>query len=77
MFTCYRVQVWPTRGLKKFETLSYLPTLTPEQLAREVDYLLRKGWIPCLEFELEVLFQLPFSFNLFLFIFLAYGFLIR
>ncbi|KAJ7975735.1 Ribulose bisphosphate carboxylase small chain [Quillaja saponaria] len=46
-------QVWPPIGLKKFETLSYLPPLSPESLAKEVDYLLRKGWIPCLEFELE------------------------
>ncbi|XP_030536821.1 ribulose bisphosphate carboxylase small subunit, chloroplastic [Rhodamnia argentea] len=47
------MQVWPPTGKKKFETLSYLPPLSPQQLAREVDYLLRKGWIPCLEFELE------------------------
>ncbi|KAI5684281.1 hypothetical protein M9H77_05509 [Catharanthus roseus] len=25
----------------------------PEQLAKEIDYLLRSRWIPCLEFELE------------------------
>ncbi|OMP04746.1 hypothetical protein COLO4_09321 [Corchorus olitorius] len=47
------MQVWPPLGKKKFETLSYLPDLTPVQLAKEVDYLLRSGWIPCLEFELE------------------------
>ncbi|KAK7275248.1 hypothetical protein RIF29_16358 [Crotalaria pallida] len=47
------MQVWPTVGKKKFETLSYLPPLTPESLAKEVEYLLRKGWIPCVEFELE------------------------
>ncbi|CAK8533227.1 unnamed protein product [Lathyrus sativus] len=47
------MQVWPPIGKKKFETLSYLPPLTPEQLAKEVEYLLRKGWVPCLEFELE------------------------
>nr|AAF06100.1 ribulose 1,5-bisphosphate carboxylase small chain precursor [Manihot esculenta] len=47
------MQVWPTRGKKKFETLSYLPPLSREQLASEIDYLLRSGWIPCLEFELE------------------------
>ncbi|KAK7316191.1 hypothetical protein VNO77_35011 [Canavalia gladiata] len=47
------MQVWPPVGKKFFETLSYLPPLTPSQLAREVDYLLRKGWVPCLEFELE------------------------
>ncbi|KAJ1443245.1 Ribulose-1,5-bisphosphate carboxylase small subunit, N-terminal [Sesbania bispinosa] len=47
------MQVWPPLGKKKFETLSYLPPLTNEQLLKEVEYLLRKGWIPCLEFELE------------------------
>ncbi|CAI8594114.1 unnamed protein product [Vicia faba] len=47
------MQVWPPIGKKKFETLSYLPPLTQEQLAKEVEYLIRKGWVPCLEFELE------------------------
>ncbi|XWS47611.1 hypothetical protein CRYUN_Cryun14cG0167000 [Craigia yunnanensis] len=47
------MKVWPPLGKKKFETLSYLPTLTQEQLAKEVEYLLRSKWIPCLEFELE------------------------
>ncbi|KAE8685444.1 Ribulose bisphosphate carboxylase small chain [Hibiscus syriacus] len=47
------MQVWPPLGKKKFETLSYLPDLTTEELAKEIDYLLRSKWIPCLEFELE------------------------
>ncbi|XP_027077593.1 ribulose bisphosphate carboxylase small chain SSU8, chloroplastic-like isoform X1 [Coffea eugenioides] len=47
------MQVWPPRGLKKYETLSYLPDLTDEQLLKEIDYLIRSGWVPCLEFELE------------------------
>ncbi|XVF71640.1 hypothetical protein PTKIN_Ptkin12aG0055300 [Pterospermum kingtungense] len=47
------MKVWPPLGLIKFETLSYLPDLKPEELAREVDYLLRSKWVPCLEFELE------------------------
>nr|AFK33868.1 unknown [Lotus japonicus] len=47
------MQVWPPIGKKKFETLSYLPPLTVEQLAKEVEYLIRKGWVPCLEFETE------------------------
>ncbi|MYY89604.1 hypothetical protein FYL30_10370 [Lactobacillus salivarius] len=47
------MQVWPTTGKKKFETLSYLPDLTEEQLLKEIDYLLRNGWIPCLEFTLQ------------------------
>nr|prf carboxylase S,RBP [Pisum sativum] len=46
------MQVWPPIGKKKFETLSYLPPLTRDQLLKEVEYLLRKGWVPCLEFEL-------------------------
>ncbi|KAL6295057.1 hypothetical protein ACE6H2_003199 [Prunus campanulata] len=46
------MQVWPTIGLKKFETLSYLPPLSAESLAKEVDYLLRNNWVPTLEFEL-------------------------
>ncbi|MQL41299.1 hypothetical protein EI012_25640 [Escherichia coli] len=45
--------VWPPIGMKKFETLSYLPPLSVESLTKEVEYLLRKGWVPCLEFELE------------------------
>ncbi|XVF20812.1 hypothetical protein REPUB_Repub12eG0034900 [Reevesia pubescens] len=47
------MKVWPPLGKKKFETLSYLPDLTPEQLLKEVDYLLRSKWVPCIEFELE------------------------
>ncbi|RHN44078.1 putative ribulose-bisphosphate carboxylase [Medicago truncatula] len=47
------MQVWPPIGKKKFETLSYLPPLTREQLAKEVEYLIRKGWVACLEFETE------------------------
>ncbi|OIW02274.1 hypothetical protein TanjilG_15157 [Lupinus angustifolius] len=47
------MKVWPPVGLKKYETLSYLPPLSIESLAKEVDYLIRNGWVPCLEFELE------------------------
>ena len=45
------MQVWPPLGKKKFETLSYLPPLSEESLLKEVQYLLNKGWVPCLEFE--------------------------
>nr|CAH10356.1 ribulose 1,5 bisphosphate carboxylase/oxygenase, small subunit [Limonium gibertii] len=45
------MQVWPPEGLKKFETLSYLPPLDREGLANEISYLMRMGWVPCLEFE--------------------------
>ncbi|XP_039009565.1 ribulose bisphosphate carboxylase small chain, chloroplastic-like [Hibiscus syriacus] len=39
------MKVWPPLGKKKFETLSYLPTLTSKQLAKEIDYLLRSKLI--------------------------------
>ncbi|GMY24407.1 Ribulose bisphosphate carboxylase small subunit, chloroplastic [Fagus crenata] len=47
------MKVWPPLGLQKFETLSYLPPLSLESLAKQIEYLILKGWIPCLEFELE------------------------
>ncbi|KVI00712.1 Ribulose-1,5-bisphosphate carboxylase small subunit, N-terminal [Cynara cardunculus var. scolymus] len=35
------MKVWPPLGLKKYETLSYLPPLPESSLAKEIDYLLR------------------------------------
>ena len=45
------IQVWPIEGIKKFETLSYLPPLTVDQLLKQVDFLIRSKWVPCLEFS--------------------------
>ncbi|KAJ8479485.1 hypothetical protein OPV22_023212 [Ensete ventricosum] len=45
------MEVWPIEGKKKFETLSYLPTLVDEALVKQIEYLLRSKWIPCLEFS--------------------------
>ncbi|KAB1211190.1 Ribulose bisphosphate carboxylase small chain, chloroplastic [Morella rubra] len=47
------MQVWPPLDLKKFDTLSYLPPLNMESLGKDVENLLKKGWIPCLKFKLE------------------------
>ncbi|PNH00935.1 Ribulose bisphosphate carboxylase small chain 1, chloroplastic, partial [Tetrabaena socialis] len=33
-----------------FETFSYLPPLTDEQIAAQVDYIVANGWVPSLEF---------------------------
>ena len=44
------MKVWPIEGVKKFETLSYLPPLSTEALLKQIDYLLRSRWVPCLEF---------------------------
>merc|ERR1719231_135734 len=45
------MQVWNPIGNKFFETFSYLPPLSDEEIARQVNYLLRMGLTPCLEFE--------------------------
>jgi hypothetical protein len=36
-----------------FETFSYLPPLSDDDIAKQVDYIIRQGWIPCLEFSNE------------------------
>jgi ribulose-bisphosphate carboxylase small chain len=34
-----------------FETFSYLPPLSDDQIARQVDYIVNNNWTPCLEFS--------------------------
>jgi ribulose-bisphosphate carboxylase small chain len=36
---------------KRYETLSYLPPMTDQQVAKQVQYLLDQGFIPGIEFE--------------------------
>ncbi|OVA19002.1 Ribulose bisphosphate carboxylase small chain [Macleaya cordata] len=45
------MKTWNPIDNKKFETLSYLPPLSNDSIAKEIDYMLSKGWIPCLEFD--------------------------
>ncbi|KAL7097456.1 hypothetical protein ACP275_10G145700 [Erythranthe tilingii] len=47
----YCMQTWNPINNKKFETLSYLLPLSEESIAKEIDYMIKKGWIPCLEFD--------------------------
>lgn len=50
---------WPRSGAehfcnlacRMFETFSYLPPLSDDQIARQVDYIVNNGWTPCLEFS--------------------------
>ncbi|KAL3841050.1 hypothetical protein ACJIZ3_025641 [Penstemon smallii] len=42
---------WNPINNKKFETLSYLPPLSEESIGKEVDYMIKKGWIPAIEFD--------------------------
>jgi ribulose-bisphosphate carboxylase small chain len=45
--------VWQPTNNKYFETLSYLPPLTDDEIAKQVDYITRNAWIPTLEFANE------------------------
>ena len=45
-----RSQVWTPFNNKFYETLSYLPPLSDNEIARQVDYLTRNNMTPCIEF---------------------------
>ncbi|WP_036482729.1 ribulose bisphosphate carboxylase small subunit [Myxosarcina sp. GI1] len=36
---------------KRYETLSFLPPLTDQQIIKQIDYMLDQGFIPAVEFE--------------------------
>ena len=36
---------------RHYETLSYLPPLTDQQVSRQIEYMLEQGYIPGIEFE--------------------------
>merc|ERR1711977_474116 len=40
----------PCNG-KKYETLSYLPQLSNEDIKKQIDYMIRNNWTPSLEFS--------------------------
>jgi ribulose-bisphosphate carboxylase small chain len=46
-----RMMVWRPDNNKMFETFSYLPPLSDDQIARQVDYIVNNNWTPCLEFS--------------------------
>jgi len=45
-----QMMVWQPTNNKYFETLSFLPPLSQDEIAKQVDYVTRNGWTPCLEF---------------------------
>jgi len=47
------MKVWNPVDNKKFETFSYLPPLSDAEIARQVDFIIRNGLAPCLEFAPE------------------------
>ena len=44
-------QVWQPFNNKKYETMSYLPQLTDAEIAKQVEYMVKNNWAPCIEFE--------------------------
>ncbi len=36
---------------RRYETLSYLPPLSDAQISRQIDYLLKQGFFPAVEFN--------------------------
>ncbi|MBR8839245.1 MAG: ribulose bisphosphate carboxylase small subunit [Stigonema ocellatum SAG 48.90 = DSM 106950] len=36
---------------RRYETLSYLPPLTDAQIAKQIQYIIDKGYIPAIEFN--------------------------
>ncbi|MFP4080267.1 MAG: ribulose bisphosphate carboxylase small subunit [Ectothiorhodospira sp.] len=34
---------------QKYETFSYLPEMTPDQVRRQVEYIIEQGWNPAVE----------------------------
>ncbi|KAM7268827.1 hypothetical protein ACFE04_010993 [Oxalis oulophora] len=45
------MKTWNPINNKKFETLSYLPPLSEDSIAKEIDYMMKNEWVPCLEFS--------------------------
>jgi ribulose-bisphosphate carboxylase small chain len=53
---------------RRYETLSYLPPLTDQQIAKQIQYMLDQGFIPAVEFQKDpqpndhhwTLWKLPF-----------------
>merc|ERR1711966_595662 len=50
-YTTSAMMVWTPNNNKFFETLSYLPPLSDADVAKQVNYITRNGWTPCLEFS--------------------------
>merc|ERR1711982_295279 len=47
------MQAYSPYDAKKYETLSYLPQLSNDDIRKQIDYMIRNNWTPCLEFTDE------------------------
>ncbi|XP_062218220.1 ribulose bisphosphate carboxylase small subunit, chloroplastic-like [Phragmites australis] len=50
-FRTYCMKTWNPFTNTRYEALSYLPPLTEESIAKEIEFIMSKGWVPCLEFD--------------------------
>merc|ERR1711913_63307 len=46
------MMVWTPVNNKFFETFSFLPPLSDEEVSKQVEYMVRKGYAPCIEFAM-------------------------
>merc|ERR1712084_72820 len=44
-----QMQAYSPFNAKKYETLSYLPELTDGDIAKQIEYMIKNKWTPCLE----------------------------
>mmetsp|Transcript_39020 Transcript_39020/g.54206 ORF Transcript_39020/g.54206 Transcript_39020/m.54206 type:complete len:175 (-) Transcript_39020:113-637(-) len=49
-YTTSAMMVWTPNNNKFFETLSFLPPLSQQEIAQQIQYIVRSGWTPALEF---------------------------
>merc|ERR1711904_509730 len=45
------MQACSPNNAKKYETLSYLPQLSNDEIRKQIEYMIRNSWTPCLEFS--------------------------
>lgn len=45
------MHIWQPTDNKYFETFSYLPPLTDDDITKQIEYMTRNGFTPCLEFS--------------------------
>merc|ERR1712224_532185 len=45
------MQAYSPYNGKKYETLSYLPQLSNDDIRKQIDYMIRNSWTPSLEFS--------------------------
>merc|ERR1712072_901607 len=43
------MQAYSPYNGKKYETLSYLPQLSNDDIRKQIDFMIRNSWTPCLE----------------------------